>query len=81
MKQYIVRYTKSASAPQEEKDRVKSFPGVQVVDESSRMLLIQTSPETAAALDAALPDWAVSAEQEYTLPNPRPKVLNGPGEK
>jgi len=81
MKQYIVRYTKSASAPQEEKERVKSFPGVKVIDDSPRSLLIQASQETAAALGAALPDWLVSAQQEYTLPDPRPHILHGSGEK
>jgi hypothetical protein len=74
LQSYIVRYTKGTSAPDEEKDRVKAFPDVQVLDESPKMLLIQASPETAAALGGTLPDWLVSAQQEYTIPNPRPQV-------
>jgi hypothetical protein len=78
MERYIVRYTRGATAPEEEKQRIRSLDNVQVLDETPRMLLVQAPPETAAALQTALPDWQVNAEQVYTAPDPHPQVEREP---
>ncbi|HZT42394.1 MAG TPA: hypothetical protein VFA07_09390 [Chthonomonadaceae bacterium] len=78
MEKYIARYKKSPQAPPEEMHRVKSFPGIQVHDESPRMLLFSADPQTVSTLTETLPDWDVSQQQEYTIPDPRPSILHGP---
>ncbi|MCW3052076.1 MAG: hypothetical protein JWN14_1246 [Chthonomonadales bacterium] len=78
MERYIVRYTKPQAAPSDDLHQVKSFPGVAVADATDRMVLIEASPETASSLASALPEWSVSAEQLYTIPDPRPRILHSP---
>ena len=50
--------------------------GLQVVDSSSRMLLLEESGDASSAesLKNALPQWSVSEEVGYSLPDPTPRV-------
>ena len=75
MERYILRYTGGGAAPDSDLARIRSAPGVTVLDSaSSRMLLVQASPETLSQLAQALPGWIPSREQTVSLPDPRPKV-------
>src|SRR5437763_8319861 len=46
---------------------VRAWPGLEVVDETSRMLLVCCSAEGIAALQSELPDWTIGPEVSYQL--------------
>ncbi|WP_367870838.1 hypothetical protein [Luteolibacter sp. Populi] len=76
----IVRYRGKGVAPLQEAQAEIAKRGLQVVDRSSRMLLLEESGKISSAesLKSALPEWSVSEEIHYTLPDPTPRV-KGPG--
>ena len=74
MGRYILRFTGQGSPPAHDLERIRSVPGLTVVDESSpRMLLVQ-GPADAIQQLGDLPSWVVTAERFVPVPNPRPKL-------
>ncbi|QJE96845.1 hypothetical protein [Luteolibacter luteus] len=76
----IVRYRGKGAAPLEQAQEEIAKRGLQVVDRSSRMLLLEDSGTVSSAesLKRALPEWSVSEEIHYSIPDPTPRV-KGPG--
>lgn len=76
-KNYILRYRGAGKIPETERLRVSEMPGVRILDDSPRMLLIE-SAQPIEPLRIELPEWSVSEEQTVPLPQPpRPKILQG----
>ena len=78
MQRFIVRYRGKGSAPTEAVERAGGAPGVRVVDQTSRMLLVEGTEE---AVQSAFPDrdgWLITAERRYEIPDPRPRVERPP---
>lgn len=73
---FIVRCKALGSVPEADLATIRGRPGVTVLDESDRMLLIQTSQETADELARLLPGWSVSPEKRIPLPDTRPRIRN-----
>lgn len=77
-KHYILRYRGGGRIPKAEAQRVSELPGVGVLDDSPRMLLIE-SAHPVERLQPELPDWSISEEQSVPLPQPpKPKILKHP---
>jgi hypothetical protein len=75
MGRYILRYSGKGAMPASDVERIRSAPGVKVLDSSSpRMFLVEASPETIRQLNTALPGWTSSHEQMIPLPDSRPKL-------
>jgi hypothetical protein len=75
MGRFILRFTGRGTPSDADLARVRSAPGITVVDDSSpRMLLIQASPQAVSRLAKALPDWVHTSEQMIPLPETRPSV-------
>jgi hypothetical protein len=75
MDRYILRFSGKGAMPASDAERIRSAPGVTVLDSSSpRMFLVEASPETIRQLNTALPGWTSSREQTIPLPDPHPKV-------
>jgi hypothetical protein len=72
----ILRFRGKGTAPLRDAQAVIRRQGLRVVDESPRMLLLEagTSKKATDDLRLALPEWIVSEEIRYALPNPPPKV-------
>jgi hypothetical protein len=71
---FIVRFRGPGPKPPDVAERISALPGMQVLDDTTRMLLVE-APEEArlrAALDPSL--WVVSPERMYEIPPPRVKV-------
>jgi hypothetical protein len=75
MSRFILRYTGRAPEASSGLERIRSTPGLTVVEDASpRMLLVEASDRVLDELVASLPGWVVSREQMVPLPDPRPRV-------
>jgi hypothetical protein len=71
---YILRYRGSATIPADDIERIRSVKDVDVVDSTSRMLLVNAPGDVLKLLVASMPDWILSEERSIPLPDPRPKL-------
>jgi hypothetical protein len=75
---FILRFKGPGAAPAADLERIRSAPGVKVVDSSPRMVLVEAPTETVRQLAEALPGWTSAPERTIPLPDPRPKVRSSP---
>jgi hypothetical protein len=80
MRQYVVRYQGRGPIPDADRAVIRGRPGVTVVDDFGRMVLIRSSEETAGELARLLPGWLVTPEKTVPLPDTRPRIRSSPGE-
>lgn len=73
-RRYIARFEGQGAKPAADAARARRLPGVTVLDESSRMLLIEGDDEALLALVETLSDWVVAPEQTYTVPDTRKRL-------
>lgn len=71
---FILRYRGDGSKPAADVDQVRRLPGTVVVNDSSRMLLVESDPEPLRRLVESLPQWVMAPEQTYAVPDTRKKV-------
>jgi hypothetical protein len=75
MARYILRFTERGTPSDADLARIRSAPGVTVVDSTSpRMLLVEALPEAVGRLAEVLPDWTSCPERMVPLPDPRPRI-------
>ena len=53
---------------------IRSTPGVRVLDESPRMLLVDGEESTLREKLKGMPGWSLHPEQAYPLPDTRKKI-------
>jgi hypothetical protein len=80
MGRYIVRYVGEGLRPSADVQRIRAAPGLKVLDDSSRMLLVEGSPKSLKGLMGSLPGWTWVPERSIRLPDPRPKPRRGLGD-
>jgi hypothetical protein len=78
MSRYILRYTGTGPRPAADVERIRAAPELTVLDESSRMLLVEASAGELARLVESMPGWTWSPERTIRLPDPRPKPRRSP---
>jgi hypothetical protein len=71
---FVVRFRGSGPKPPDVAERIRALPGAEVLDDSSRMLLVEAPEEKRlrAVLSPSL--WVISPERTYEIPTPRVKV-------
>lgn len=76
MSRYILRFRGNGSKPDHDVARISVLPNTRVIDASSPRMLFVEGPETELR-DAMhhMPDWVLSLEQHYQVPDPRPKAM------
>jgi hypothetical protein len=74
MNQFVLRYNGSSLTPAANLDSIRSTPGVQILDESPRMLLVGGDESTLQAKLKDLPDWSLHSLNEVPLPDTRKKI-------
>jgi len=75
---YIVRYAGEGLRPAADVQRIRAVPGLTVLDDSSRMMLVEASQKNLKDLMGALPGWTWTPERAIRLPNPRPRPRRKP---
>ena len=72
----ILRFRGKGSIPLQTAEAAIRQQGWRVVDQSSRMLLLEgpTDATVVNRLRDALPGWSVNEEKNYSLPTPVPRV-------
>jgi hypothetical protein len=78
MGRYIVRYVAEGTRPAADVKRIRAVPELTVLDESSRMMLVEASEKGLKKLMDALPGWSWSPERTIRLPDRRPKLRRKP---
>jgi hypothetical protein len=81
MSRFIFRYQGSGPKPEGDVRRVAEDPRTQIVDESSRALLVEGESDPVRELADCMPSWHVTPEETYSIPDPRPHVARPPGRR
>jgi hypothetical protein len=71
MARYILRYRGAAARPDTDAARIAALPGVEVVDDSPRMLLVDAPETTLREALKGMAGWVMSAERPVPLPDAR----------
>jgi hypothetical protein len=71
---FILRYRGQGKPPRDDVERFKGLPGITVIDDSSRMLLVDAAEQDLRRLVERAPNWAMSPETSFTLPEPHPNL-------
>lgn len=74
MDRFIARYCGKGPAPAAAVERAARAPGMRVVDQTNKTLLVEGTAEAVQAVFADLDDWQVTAERRYEIPDARPRV-------
>ena len=74
MDRYILRYGGPASIPAQHLESIRSIPGLQVIDQSPKMLLVGGDESSLRAKLKDMPGWTIHPEQDYALPDTRQKI-------
>ena len=78
MGRFIVRYRGKGARPERAVHRLREADGVQVIDETRRMLLVEGPEKAIRSACGDDDDWVVEPEQVYRLPDPRPSIKRRP---
>lgn len=74
MSRYILRYGGSQAIPTEHSESIRSIPGIKVIDESPKMLLVDGDESSLHEKIKQMPGWSIHPEKEYPLPDTRQKL-------
>ena len=75
---FILRYRGPGPAPAGDVAQVRGLEDAVVVDASSRMLLVESEPETLRSVVDDLPDWIMAPDQGYGVPDARARIERPP---
>ena len=78
MGRYIVRYAGEGSRPAADVQRIRASRGLNVLDDSSRMMLVEASAKSLKSLMSSIPGWTWTPERTIRLPDPRPRPRRRP---
>lgn len=74
MSQFILRYGGSSSIPEDHMESIRSIPGLKVIDQSPKMLLVGSDESTLREKLKDMPGWSIYPENAYPLPDTRQKI-------
>lgn len=77
MARYILRYTGTGAVPAADVAAIEARTGVQVLDKSGRMVLVEATADAAREL-AKMSNWAAEPEMTYEVPDTRKKPRRAP---
>ena len=74
MERFILRFEGDGDKPAEDVERIRALPNTRIIDDSSRMLLVEAPSAKVTELVQALPQWSLSREHFVPVPDVRPKL-------
>ena len=78
MAKFIVRYVGAGSRPAADVERIRAAPALKVIDDTSRMMLVEASEARLREVMGSMSGWTWSPERSIRLPDPRPRPRRGP---
>lgn len=79
MSRFILRYSGAGAIPADDLERWRALPNCHIVDQSSRMLLVEAEEELLRDLVQERPEWRLTPETTTVrVPDPRPTVKKSP---
>jgi uncharacterized protein YlzI (FlbEa/FlbD family) len=72
---FILRFKGTGPIPAKDIERIRALPDVDVLDSTSRMLLVEAEEDDVASLIHSMPEWVLSPEQTVNRSDPRPKIM------
>ncbi len=75
---FVLRYRGDGSKPDADVERVRALADTVIIDSSSRMLLVEASPDPLSELVESLTDWVMAPEQTLAVPDTRQQVERPP---
>jgi hypothetical protein len=74
VERFILRFKGNGDSPVDDLERIRTLPDLKVVDDSSRMVLVEAPQEVVTKLVETLPEWSLSRERFVPVPDVRPKL-------
>jgi hypothetical protein len=74
MSQFILRYGGSSSIPEDHLESIRTVPGLKVLDQSPKMLLVDGDESTLREKLRDKPGWSIHTQSAYPLPDTRQKI-------
>lgn len=74
MARFILSYRGQGPKPAADVDRLVDEGGAKVVDSLPRMVLVEGEEARLRHLIEKLPDWTLSVERHYGVPDPHPSA-------
>jgi hypothetical protein len=68
---FVLRYRGSGARPAGDVERVAALPGVELLDETPRMLLVAGPEEALRDAVAAMPGWVMAPDAAVPFPDVR----------
>ena len=79
MVQLILRYTGEGFTPADDVQRLRSLPGLRILEESGRMVLLEGDKQKIEELPSQFPGWVSSPiRADIEIPDPRPMPTRPP---
>lgn len=78
MGRYIVRYVGEGRRPSADVQRILTAPGLTVLDQTPRMLLVEGGARGLKSLLGSMSGWTCTPERAFRLPDPRPRPRRKP---
>ncbi len=77
-RRFVLRYRGQGDKPAADLERIRHLPEAHVVDDSSRMVLVESDEEPLLRLVESLPDWVAAPERTFAVPDTRKKIRRPP---
>jgi hypothetical protein len=68
MSRFVIRFNGAGAKPANDVNLIQAHPALKVIDESARMLLVESDAATIDHLRRNLSDWQITAESSFSLP-------------
>ena len=79
MPRFILRFAGVGAIPADDLERWRALPNCQIVDQTSRMLLVEAEEQPLRDLVQERRDWRLTPETTtMRVPDPRPRVKKSP---
>ena len=75
MARYVLRFQGSGPRPAADVEQIRALPGTTVLDDSRRMLLVESCNDELERFVTSLPDWKLIPETRVSYPDPRPRAV------
>jgi hypothetical protein len=74
MSRFILRFHGEGGITARDLRRIRALPGTEIIDESPRMVLVDSRDPVLKKLLSSMPNWEMTPENTIDLPDLRPKV-------